>query len=475
MAIPDVKTTILDGALGLASPNASRTQVKLGTSSAGTVNALVAVSDLSTLKATFGQGPLVEAAARVLAIAGGPVLCMRVTGSVAGAVGAPVATKTGTATLAIAGAAYDAYELVLEIVKGGATLVAGTATFRYSLDGGKTFSAEIALPTSGVYPIPDTNVTLTWTYSTGVAFAAGDKWTATATAPGYSTTDLATAMTALLADPRTWFLCHAVGTPVDLAGARSLFAALATHMATAAAQFRYARALMDAPEGTDAALIANTTGFGDLGDTRVVVGGGYANVISPISGRSPKRSVAWEAAARASAVPPSQDVGAVEDGPVPGVVALVRDERATPALHDARFATMRTHVGRQGFYLTRGVVMAPAGSDYGLLTNCRVMDIASATARDRALRFLNARVPTNADGTIQEGSGKAIEAYIEAGLRSELTERGDAVDVSVEVDRAVNILSSGLLKVRVRVRPFGYASSIEVELGFTSPSIAAAA
>jgi hypothetical protein len=103
------------------------------------------------------------------------------------------------------------------------------------------------------------------------------------------------------------------------------------------------------------------------------------------------------------------------------------------------------------------------------------MDIACAVARDRALRFLNAKVPTTASGTIQEGSAKAIEAYIEAGLRAELTQRGDATDIAVEVDRTVNVLSSGLLQVRVRITPYGYASSIEVELGFTSPALAAAA
>jgi hypothetical protein len=475
MAIPDVKTTILDGALGLAAPSSARTHVKLGTCSAGTANALEAVSDISTLKAKFGQGPLVEAAARALAIAGGPVLCMKVTGSAPGAVGAPVATKTGTATLAISGAAFDAYDIVIEILKGGATLIAGTATFRYSLDGGKTFSAELAAPTSGIYAIPDSNVTLTWTYSTGTAFVASDKWTAAATAPGYSTSDLATAFAALLADPRTWFMVHVVGPAADLAGARGVFAALATHMASAAASYRYARALMEAPAGTDAAIIANTTGFGDLGDVRVSVAGGFLSAISPISGRSYKRSVAWETAARLSAVAPSQDVGAVEDGALSGVVSLDRDERSTPALDDARFTSARTHIGRQGYYLTRGRVMAPAGSDFGLWTNCRVMDIASATARDRALRFLNAKVPVNADGTIQEKSAKAIESYIAAGLRSELVDKSDATDVSVEVDRTVNILSSGSLKIRVRVTPYGYASSIEVELGFTSPALAAAA
>jgi hypothetical protein len=475
MAIPDVRTTILDGALGLAAGSSSRTQAKIGVASKGVDYAIESVSDISTLKERFGQGPLVEAAALVLSVAGGPVFCMKVPGTNAGAVGAVTPTKTGTATLAITGAAYDAYDLVVEIVKGGSTLVAGAATFRYSLDGGQSFTAELSLPVSGTYAIPESNVSLAWTYTTGTAFVAGDKWAATSTAPDYSTTDLNTAMAAYLADPRTWFMVHAVGTAASLSAGRSRFSTLATAMATAEAGYRYAFALMDAPQDTDANLIANTTGFGDLASVRVGVGAGALNVISPVTGRTLKRSTAWEAAARASQVQPSQDLAAVEDGPLAGVASLVRDERVTEGLDAARFTTARTIVGRQGYYLTRGRLLAPAGSDYALIQNRRVMDIASSVARDRALRFLNSKIPVNANGTIQDASAKAIEAYIEAGLRGELTQREDATDVSVAVDRTTNILSTGLLKVRVRVRPYGYASSIEVELGFTSPSVAAAA
>lgn len=475
MALPDVRPTILDNALGLAASASGRnTQVKIGTCSGGTANTVYAIGDLSTLKSQLGNGPLVEAAARVLSIAGGPVYCVPVTASTPGAVGSVTATKTGTATLAVTGAAWDAYDLVVQIVTGAATLAAGTATFQYSLDGGLSWSPVLAVPTSGTYAA-DGNLAFAWTYSTGTAFVAGDKWTATASAPAFSTTDLASAITPLLADPRTWFLLHVVGAPSTLAGARGLFAALATHMASAASGFRYARALMDAPQDTDANLIANSTGFGDLGDTRVLVGGGYMNVISPISGRSYKRCVSWEAAARASKIAPSQDLGAVSDGPLSGVVSLVRDERATPGLDDGRFLTARTIVGRQGYYLTRGRTMAPAGSDYSLLQNGRVMDIACTVARDRALAFLNAKIPTNANGTIQETSARSIEAYLESGLRAELTQKEDAVDVAVTVDRTVNLLSTGRLVIRVRVRPYGYASDITVELGFTSPAIAAAA
>jgi hypothetical protein len=476
MTIPNVDVTLLDGALGLAADSAARTQVKIGCSSAGTANVLTAVSSPSSLVSQFGQGPLVEAASRVLSIAGGPVLIMKVDSDVAAAAGTVTPTKTGTATLVLTGSTpYDFYELLVAIVRGGATLAAGTATFQYSLDGGQTYSAEISVPTSGIYIIPNSGITLTWTYSSGTAFVADDQWTSTCTGPGYTTSALNTTMDALLLDPRDWFMAHVVGQPSSLSNARSLFAALAVQMATAAASYRYAFALMDAPDSLDANLLASSTGFGDLADSRVAVGGGYERGISSISGRQYKRNIGWEAAAWASAIAPSSDLGEVARGPLSGVTALLRDEQATPGLDAGRFTTGRSIIGRQGYYLTRGRIMAAAGSDYSLIQNRRVIDIAAATARDGALQFLNSKIATNRDGTITDRAAKGIEAYIKNKLDDALTRKGDAIDVAVEIDRTVNVLSTGMLKVRVRVQPYGYASSIEIELGFTSPSIAAAA
>lgn len=479
MSIPNVNVNIQDGALGLASDSSAQTQVVVGTSSAGTANQLTSVSAIGDLVTKFGQGPLVEAAARVLAVAGGPVLVMKVASDVAASAGSVTKNGTSSATLALTGSTpNDAYSLVVQIVQGGATLAAGTATMKVSLDGGTTYGAEVAIPTSGTYAIPNSGVTLTFTYTSGTAFVAGDTYSATTTGPGYTTSALNTTFTALLADPRTWFLVHIVGAATDLAGTRTLFAAVDSQMATAAANYRFARAVIEAPNGlTDSAILANTTGLGDLASTngRTLIGAGYLNVISPISGYAYARNVAWEACAWASAIAPSEELGAVARGPLAGVVSLQRDEQATPGLDAGRFITARTIVGRQGFYITRGRTFAAAGSDYAYLTNGRVIDIASGVARDAALQFLNAKIPTKPDGTIADTAARGIESYIQGKLDDALTNKGDAVATAVAVDRTINLLSTGNLKMRVRVQPYGYASTITIDLGFTSPSIANAA
>lgn len=472
MAIPEATLTIKDGALGVVPANTNGTSAKVGCCSAGTVSTVYAFNDVQTLKDTLGSGPLVEAVAHSLAIAGGPVIAVRTPSSTAGAAAAPVATQTGTATLGTpSGGALDAYELVVVCVQGGATLVAATATFKYSLDGGRTYSAEIAIPAAGTYAIPNTGLTLAWTYASGVAFVAGDSWTVAVTGPASTLNEVSTALDALLGDSQVVFNVHVLGIPADLTAAAALFSALDSKMSSAATTlFRYLYATMELPVGTDA---ANKTAFLNLSSSRVEVAAGYENLTSAINGSAYKRPVGWSSTARAAAVPPSEDLGRVATGNVRGVVALVRDEFKTPLLDAARFTTMRTIVGMSGFYLTTGHIMAAVGSDFDLIQNRRVMDIGSKTVRLAQLRYLNDSVRVDkTTGLILEQDARAIDAYIESALRDALTQPGYASDVSARVDRTVNILSTRTLKVKYRITPLGYAKTIDGEIGFYNPSLA---
>ena len=86
MAIPSITQTIRDPGLGVT-PDAITAFLYLGTSSAGTVNTVYAFGNPSDVIDTLGQGPLSEDLCYHLAIAGGPVYAVRLTGSVAGAAG----------------------------------------------------------------------------------------------------------------------------------------------------------------------------------------------------------------------------------------------------------------------------------------------------------------------------------------------------------------------------------------------------
>jgi len=471
MSLPSANLTIKEYGLGLVPQNTSGVLALIGTSSAGNANEVNGYGTVKALQDALGSGPLVEAAALVIDAGGGPVIAVKATSGTAGSVGSITPTGTGTSVMTITGAPLDSYLLKVLVTGAAAAITSGLGTFKVSLDGGLTYGSELALPTAGSYLVPNTGLTLVFAAGTLVV---GDTYAATAVAPSYTLGNFNTAMTALLADPRTWYGVHAVGVPADTSAAAAIFGALDGYMITAAAAYRYARAFMNAPDQADSANIAAFSALASTGG-RVVVGGGFANVVSPISAMQLKRPVSWPITARASIVPPSEDLGRVRTGVLGRVASLSRDEAATPGLDAARFATLRTLVGLPGYYVTNAKTMATPGSDFTYLQHGRVMDIASTVVRAAMLQYLNTSVRVNATtGVILEAEALAIETYIEGQLRASVTQPGYASDCAVQVDRTNNILSTNVLNVNFSITPLGYLKTINGTIGFFNPALVAA-
>jgi hypothetical protein len=363
---------------------------------------------------------------------------------------------------------YDGYEVRLEIIEGGAL---GTATFRYCTDrdnpDGPTWSPTLVTPSDGLYNVPNTGVTFTLAAGT---YIAGTTYDITCTAPGYDSDGVTDALEALMADPREWGAVHLVGQASSVSGSATIASVLDTQLeAAASGSFRYAMAFLECADDTDSNII---DAFEDFASKRVSVCAGFCRVTSMVNGRSYKRSSAMPIAARFSKVGIGVDLARVSDGPLLGVTYLHRDEQVNPGLDAARFSTLRSIVGRTGYYITNARLMAPEGSDFTLVQYRRVMDVACAVGRDASLEFLSAGVRVNASGgTIFELDARAIEAFIRSKLNARLTQPGHVSAVSCVVDRTNNVQSTETIKEQIRITPLGYAKSILADIGFTSPAL----
>lgn len=378
-------------------------------------------------------------------------------------------TGSGPNTVTVASASpLDKYDVRLKIATSGGL---GAGAFTYSLDGNNTVSAVIAIPSgAGRYAIPGTGVVLTFAGT----FTRDDGYNFTTTPASYSTSDVNTAMTVLLADPATWDHVHVVGEPTNAAGAATLAAVMDVHMTAAEAAFRYAGAIVECPQAEGDSAIK--TAFASFQSRRVLVGVGDADVVSPVSGRKHRRNSAWVIAARISDVIESQDPAAVADGALSGVTGLYRNEEATPGLDEARFSTLRSYTGVSGYYITNARMMAPGGSDYTYVTNRRVMDTACRIARQAAVKYINGKVRVDSKtGFIAEVFAQQVEADIEGQLRAGLVSPGLAVDVDVTVKRDEAVLTTYAMPMTVRVLPFGYSKFVEVDIGFVNPALQVAA
>jgi len=462
MSLPEVNIAVQDPNLGIVPEAIDGITAAVGICSSGAANEVHNFSDKQALKDALGVGPLVEYAAHLLDVAGGPIRCVRATQAVAGAPGS--VTKSGSGpTMTVAGDAKDAYQVIVEIVTGG---VLGVGSFKYSLDGGDTYSPEIALPSGGTYALPDTGLTLTFPAGT---YVAEETYSCSCTAPLYDATTLAAALDALLASPLEWRFVAIVGQAASGAASATLAGTLSTKMASAATNYRYARAMMQAADDTDANLI---TAFSAFDDGRVTVVAGHAEIGSSITGRPEKRGALTAVGARAAKAPVHEDLGRVASGSLPGVSSLYRDERVKQALDSQRFTTLRSFVGMNGYYITAGRTMASKTSDFQLQQNGFVIDKACRTLRNALLPYLNDSVRVNkTTGYILEEDAQAIEQDVQGQLEASIIAPGNASSVEAKVKRDENILSSQTLRVTVSVVPLGYARAISAEIGLKNPAL----
>jgi hypothetical protein len=380
---------------------------------------------------------------------------------------------SGTATL-LDGSSHspvDAYDIRVEVTTEGAL---GVGAFRYSLDGGNNFSGALLIPAGGKFVIPNTGVVLTFAGT----FTLGDVYTGVTTPPGFTTTEINAASTALLANPSEWGFLHVGGKPASAAAAATLASAMGTVMDLAQAAFRYVFAVIECPQEEGDTAIKSA--FASFVHPRVAVCAGDVGLTSAVTLRSDRRNVAWAYTAALSATKLSTHPGETTNrngaGPLAGVTSLYRDEEATPALDPARFVTARTIVGKAGYFITRGRMMAAAGSDFEQVMNRRVMDRVCTVARSALTDFINHDVRIDKQsGFILELDAQEIDAVGTGKLTAAIIDEGEASSISLTTSRTDNILSTSTIHVDVACVPKGYAEQIVATIGFVNPALAAAA
>ena len=470
MALPGISITINPNGLRQLAASGANVCCKLGISSLGTVNTLYSFADPATVVSTLGAGPLVEAILDTLAVAGGTVLAVPLAHSTAGTVGASTHTGTGTGTVtgSSSASAYDAYQVVVTIVTAG-TL--GTALFTWSVDGGNTTSGQVLVPLStGVYVIPGTLVTLTFAGT----FVVGDTYAFSTTPAAFATGDVTAALAGLLADPTDWGFVHVIGQASTAAGAAALAAIVDAQMVAAAAAFRYVFGIVECPTlDSGGALIADATisgAFTSFVSERTMVCVGDIGHISSFNGWTLRRNCSTAVASRLSQIPAREHPGKVVRGPLKGVKSLYRNETATPYLDAQRFTTLRSFVKKQGFFITRGEMMAVNGSDYANVMNRRVMDIACSYAYGSLLNVLNSDVAVDkGTGFIYPPEAASVERAVRGDILRGLN--GNARDATVQVSKTEPILSTKRFPVDIGILPFGYAEQIVTTIGFINPAL----
>jgi len=332
----------------------------------------------------------------------------------------PAVTVTGTP-------ASSAYKFRVEITTGGAV---GTAIFKWSSDGGTTYTTTVTTASTAV--LGSTGVT--------VHFPAGT----------YATNNIYT------------FGAQLSGTAARLATASS--AAL-----TADAAKKKYRVVCSAPVADDEA-IKNTVASLDM--KRVALAADRVKVRSALTDRLEWRPLGVVAAVRKAQGDLSEDpASGVSTTPLFRVEAIGRDERKTEGLDAARVTTARTWEGLKGqYYLTNLISLAIAGSDYQLMHYGLIID-AGCTATYMAGLFYSSAKIKLAKGSkkIDEAAAQKIEKRLNRALKRTLLDKGHAVSASVVVNRTDDLGDTDNLRWKTSIVPYGYAKQIEEEVSLALP------
>lgn len=185
-------------------------------------------------------------------------------------------------------------------------------------------------------------------------------------------------------------------------------------------------------------------------------------------------------AARIASAAVQRNIGRVADGAIAATEMYLGDKPveevmdAITTIYDKSYITPRTYVGKSGYFWTDDKLATEPTDDYAHLTHRRVVDKAYRIAYDTLLNYMLDEIMVNTDGTMQQAVLKSWQAAVESAIDNQMTAQGElSADLtagesgcSCYIDPSQNVLATSTVNITLKVRPYGYARYIVVELGF---------
>lgn len=473
--LANVTLELIDGALGVQPPQVGEIAAVFGTSSQGPINVPDTFTSKDALIATYGDGPMVECAANLLAFGGRQVVVCRTEQDLA----QPDAEKMhGSNWDSIAGHAPQMdLDVVIELL-GTGPLTESDVPYRLSMDGGRTWinrssdeSDTVVLP----YGFPDGPAHIQWAGTAAPGLQDYVRFFAPVV------TDLDDTLAALRDTHHAWDIA------VPAAPVSSLeFGKIAAFIDELWSKGRFRkfiantkrRGVNQTETAWESAIVAE---FGSSESKFGMLAAGDAMISSQTGHGHPIRRASWAVAGRALATknPRRVDISAPNIGPLPSAVQILNiaqnvaehNEEQRPTLDDHRFVTLRTMEGMTGTYITNAKTFAPIGSDFDLWQyTTAIMDIARVV-RQELIRFLKAPIRVDKKtGCILELDAIKIEKTINAAVEALVGEGPDVSGHEFRLSRTDQILATRKLHGSERIIPLGYPTQIAVDIGMANPA-----
>lgn len=140
-------------------------------------------------------------------------------------------------------------------------------------------------------------------------------------------------------------------------------------------------------------------------------------------------------------------------------------------LHDKGYIAMRTFAGKTGFYFTGDPTCTIITDDYAFLSRRRVINKAIMIAYQTYVEEIENEVLVDTAGKLHPGMVKEWQAKIDNQVNSQMTAEGEISSFRSFIDPDQNVISENKVAIVLRIRPVGYATDIEISLGFENPAL----
>lgn len=177
-----------------------------------------------------------------------------------------------------------------------------------------------------------------------------------------------------------------------------------------------------------------------------------------------------------ASIPVQRKISRVRTGPLSTVSAFVGTEpieaaeESLPAIAERGYITFTKYANTSGYFFSGDPTCTSPTDDYAMLARGRVIDKAHILAYTTFVQVVDDEVPVNTDGTLDAGFCKWLSQQIVNQVNNTMTANKEISSVSCFIDPAQNILSTNNLNVVLSIIPVGYATRIEISLGFSNPA-----
>lgn len=465
----DVKVKVEDGRLGRGSRAGTGTQVKIGFSNVESMEPVLVTGSMNPqiIREKVGNTPLADACMDAAEWGASTIYCIPVRAGAAGTVGEIREERQGTGGFAVKGSPNNAYDIVAEIVDSGGC---NEGSFRYSLDGGNSFTEEMTLPAAGEAQLGATGLSVSFTDAEeGDSFRAGDRFIFSTAAPAMSNEGVINAVESLISSPIAFEFIHIVG-----ASSRALWASLCTLANDFLAKHKRPLYFVCEARGKEAG--ESLRDYVDaMAEERKGISSMYLQVVCSASryqrmdGRVQDISNAGIVTGLYGRAKESQSIGEVKSFPISEakILKLLPEgiEDYIEELDKAKFVTLRRYTGREDYYVASANMMSPEGSDYAYAEDVRVSNRLVREVRAAALGELQAEIdPGDVEASLAI-IREQLSTPVEEAVRDKIISSG-----SVEIDTEnLNILADESLDVRIIYVPMGHVRTMSLAFSVENP------